>query len=682
MNNINYLDHILYKPDIYHRRFDKDLNQEESVAKRIAVAALPFIGMYGPFGIALSTLTNSVRAYSHITEAVHAEQKGEWASMAKHAGQTSLALLALAVTVHRFTPGLWITSSTDFLQGAAETFSAFWEGDFDRGTSELFQTIASSFYLSFMMTGALELMLAFALMQAFISLCQARSDFSKGRYIEGVAKLAMSAVRLNQANGYLVSIQLRNELQNQIKLTQLFQRVRRAKEATHLIYHPLSDLEKREVIYKDHKENEFNFGAHLHGMGKSLVKGENLTLRTKTIEGKETIELDFKVNHAFRKKIEESISYLKGLKPKDVNHVLKLSGSHAESIKFSEDDFLQSETFFWFSPGSAMKIEMKGLGTFMIGNNPESPNLYNRVVVRMDAEKNLFTLHEILSLLDLDNAIHLSTAEDIERLKMGHLFRTFFPREALSVERTEEFFKMPLDKLAEAMIERAPEMRQILDNYLPRMVAEPLIDGRMRYKIVGLADEIRQAGGLSLTSAITGARTDEELFSRTASILKMGMIAREVRDENGLDKHGIGIFDYYTGGADSVFTQMITQSHVDERGEFSDFYYQSKVRLLISVEALELGSYQYFYGNGGSRDISDLDYLERPSILEFLKEENLNWYHEVMLKERIAPSYITGLVVPDQKTKDDLLKYLKDCGLLDVKIFVGNNITQDLFPKK
>ena len=156
-----------------------------------------------------------------------------------------------------------------------------------------------------------------------------------------------------------------------------------------------------------------------------------------------------------------------------------------------------------------------------------------------------------------------------------------------------------------------------------------------------------------------------------------------------------------SGGADSVFTQLLTEKNCQDEMKFNELYYQSKVRLLISLEALETGTYQYHCDNFGNRIYPpseehwwdfDESYASRDGILEFIEKEQaatrINRGHEVMLKERIAPSFIKALIVPDEQTKSHLVDFLRANDLvqnetilnkpIDEFVRVGTKVTEDL----
>jgi hypothetical protein len=707
MNYTDYIRHAIYLPDTYYRRYDLDLGVSQEALHRIALAALPFIGQYQPAGMALSLGMNGARTVSHLQNAISKQDRRDWRGSLFETGQASLAALSLATAVWHHPSALFITTGWDGLQGAASSGKALWLGEYSKACEEALQALASAAYLSFMATGAIEAMVAFALFQAAVSLYQARHEMNQGRYLEGCAKLAMAGLRMNQANQYILQIQRRNSYMEMKRIQTLFSRILRGRDAGHLVHHPLSSLREsidtKEVVLIDGKGNEVRFGSHFHGNGGALVKGENLAFRTKIIDGKEVTELDFKVNHAFRSQIDEALQQLKAIKPEEMQDILNLTGSHAKGISIESGSFLPGGDKQFFGPGEAHKIKIDGLGSILIGSADNQPSLYDRVVIRIDANQTLYEFHEMLSLVNLDQALCLSTQEDIERLKMGHLFRTFFPREATPFERTEEFFSLPLDQLKAKMIEKSPDMQGVFDAYFHRMQAEHLFDGRVRYRIVGLAEAARGEGARALTAAITGVHHDDELYERVASMIRTGMLSTEIRDANDFGHHGLGGFgaDYWSGGSDSVFTQLLTAKNCQDKMSFNKLNYQSKVRLLISLDALETGTYQYHSDSFGNRNYNpgqpwwwgDESYHKRDGILEFIRKEQtehsiFHGGHEVMLKERIAPSFFKGLIVPDEKTKTSLVDYLRGCGLIqndsilnipiDRFVRIGTKVTEDL----
>jgi hypothetical protein len=660
MNYINYFNHAVFTPDTYYRRYDFDLPQKEvNQVKRIALLALPFISLYRPFGSIISVGMGSCRAFSHLSEAFTFEQRKEWGNLSVEMAQTAVATIAVATTIFGFTAGLFITTIADVIQEISHLIRYAKEKKYDKVGEEALQLLASGLYLAFMATGILEVILLSTLIQGIICLYQAHDEIVEGRYLEAFAKMALAVVRFHQTEKYRLSIERRDALFALKKYQALIERAIKGKQARHLIHDPLSDLqgsmEKKRVILRE----DLDFGSHFHGYGKGVVKGANLAFRTVVKDGKELTELEFKVNHVFRDRLQHSLEDLAKLKGREVQDILHLTGSHVESIDITRETMSDCVT-------------LKGLGKISICGLPDLPNLYDKVIIQMDSNKTIYDLHEILAFTNLEEALFTSSKEDLDRLKMGHLFRTFFPKEALPFERSEEFFTLSLEALKEEMVKKAPAMEQVFTTHFDQIREAEILPGRVRYQIGGLADKVRECGGRALTSAVTGAYNDDrELYKRVASMLQMGMISNELKDIYGLRASGLGS-DYWTGGADSVYTQMITQKNIEEGFNLSKLYH-SKVRMLISLEALETGTYQYYDDSFGTRIFDDEHFLSwgessyttRPDILEFTKQlqhSDCSWKYnrnEVMIKERLDPKYFTGIVLNSEETRAGLLNHLR-----------------------
>lgn len=663
-NYINHFNHIVRHPPYYHRRYERDLPEGEEgrfQVKRWALLALPFLGLYRPIATALSLSLGACRTVTHLSSVFAAGREREWKRGAREMAQTSLAVCAVGGTLFNSTLGLAVTNGTDALFSLCRTGQHFYRGEYVQAGEEAVQVASSAFYLGTMLTGSLQIILISTLLQAGISLYQARKEYAAGRYPEAIAKMAMGTIRLYQAKNYAEFIQ-----RQKILLSLLEARVRKGKEVSCLWGSPIADLkekiQERRVVMTDAEKKEYDFGAHFHGFGKGLVKGENLAFRTKVVAGKSVAELDFKVNHLFRTKMAAAIQNLEGMSGQEVREALALTGSHAQNIKIEKTKFPVGSLHI----GSAYKITLDGLGTIQVGASPEYPNLHDRVLVQADKEKTLYDFHEMLSFLDLDDVLHLSTQEDRDRLKIGHLFHYFSPREALSFERSEAFFTLPVDQLREEIIKQSPQMKEVFATHLANMREREILPGRVRYEIPGIAERAHALGARALTASVTGAYEDKTLYSRVASMLKMGMLSSETRFSNGVRAEGMSrSADFSTGGADSVFTQMLTEKNCREQMRLDDLFYYNKVQLLISLDALETGSYQYHEDSFGTRKIehSRALYLTRPNLQEFIVEQqgapHVYSGNEVMLKERVAPSYIKGLIVPDVQTREDLLAHLR-----------------------
>ncbi len=661
-NNVsNYYSHILHDPSYYQRDYELDLPQVEQTSwaetvKRITLIALPFLSFYKPFGFVISATLGASRVVTHLVLC--------WRTWTmSHLAQLTLALLAFTCTFVRFELGLLVTTLSDAAVSAASCVYFLWGGGYAQGVEAFLHTLSSLLYLSILTTGALEVIFFSLLVQALIHLYEVYREHEKGRWPEMIAKMVLSLLRLYQAHDLYTQILRRDFFLKMETFASLIQRIQKGQQVDHLIDSPLSQ-EKAEVQLFDAEGKPFVFGAHFHGTGRGVVKGLNLEFHKQG----ETTQLIFKVNHLFRDRLELLMSEMKDLNQQQVQECLQLLGSHAKNVEFSLvpmplfSDEKQSISF-----NSAWKISFEGLGTIFVGASPDCSGLYDLVKVEIPEEKNLYRLHELLSFFNLDETLCQARLEDIERLKMGHLFRIFYPKEATLLERQERFFTLSLEELRAEMIQKAPLMEEAFKTHLPQMELREILPGRLRYGIPGLADEVHKLGGRALIATVTGV-WEGGAFERTASILKMGMLSTEMRYRHGIMTSGLSSgADFYLGSSDSVFTQFLTKNNFENRLNLRELYW-GDVKILFSLKALETGSYQYHFDNFGTRQMrwGILSYLHRPDIFSFAQGESqdFNSDNEVMLKERIDPSMVTGLIVPDQNVRDGLLAHLKSVGLV------------------
>ncbi len=685
-NKIDYYTHKTYDPTYYHRQYENDLPKNDtSVAKRAALIALPFLSLYQPAGKLISTTMGSIRVLSNSVGAVCAE---DMTRCATQVAQVGLATLALAGTLYNFTLGLYLTTGVDLTTNLATILQTLYQSEYKQAGEELLQALSSGLYLAIMMTGSLEVIAASLLMQALVSFYQAKEEWSNDRMPEAFAKSLMGAIRLYQANHQIQQIKRRNVL---FKQYQAFaERLKKGRAVDHLWEHPL--VKRQAATLTDCEGNEYNIGTYAHGYGKQVVKGMNVHLREK--DGQTTLE--FKVNHVFRDRVEDPIWDLKNISKQDLRDLLQVSGSHIEDISMSKEVVPWDE---WEDFGNLRKIHLKGLGTISIGASDEVITLYDKVTIQMEKGKTLYDFHEALAVLNLDDALRKSASEDIERMKMGHLFRIMDPKKATPFERSDPFFDLPMEEFKKEIISRSPEMREAFEKYLPKMELREILPGKMRYAITGLSEELQKKGARGLTAALMGAWGKQELYERTASILKMGMLSSEMRNDHELSKKGLSWgMDYFSGGADSVFTQVVT----DKNKSYNEYLYPSQIRFLISPKALETGTYQYHDDAFGIRITHTDDhwfrgdYLNRDNIFEFLQQEQ-TWFagdNEVMIKDCIAPELLTGVVVQTEAMKSALLDYLRKSQIVqkdaegyetilskrvDAFIHVGNAIVSEQF---
>ncbi len=718
-NGINSFLHKSFDPGYYHRQFENDLPNESSKVKRVALLVLPFVSLYRPVGNAISLTMGSVRVVTSCASVITADKMS---ARVQAITQVALSSLALAGACFQFSLGLYLTTAVDILTNAYETYKALKDHDYKRAVDILLQGINSALYLSIMVAGSIELILISFLVQAATNLYQAKGEWNHKHIPEMVAKALMGCIRLYQANGQYQILLKRNDLLKRYE--ELIKGIERAKKIDHLANNTLDNTSQ--AILTDANNQEHDFGKHIHGYGGKLVKGMNIA--------GDTTSLEFKINHVFREKVEALIQQTEGASDEDLNALLRIFGSHIQNVKIIKtthtigekapvitaskiryiQQYLESllkrnpesssifkNTLEWLArmlhnpslikqpetkTADAYEIHLSGVGKITIGATKDLIAHYDRVRIDLDKGKNLYDMHEALSFLQLDEALHASTQEDILRMKMGQLFRIFDPQNATQFERTSDYFDLSLDAFTDELKKRSPVMEEALSKWLPNMQLQETLPGKYRYSVNGLADALQAKGALGLTAALMGAMTEEEMIQRTASILKMGMLSSETRQSSTLGKQGLswGI-DLFTGGSDSVFTQLVTDSNTS----YNDFsYYSSKIRFLISPKALEAGSYQYHDDNFGVR-IVDKDhryydqwkdaYSTRQNMFDFIQDEKstFNPKNEVMIKERISPEFLTGIWVASDSLKENAIAFFREKNIVQLDA----NGTETIFSK-
>jgi hypothetical protein len=131
--------------------------------------------------------------------------------------------------------------------------------------------------------------------------------------------------------------------------------------------------------------------------------------------------------------------------------------------------------------------------------------------------------------------------------------------------------------------------------------------------------------------------------------------------------------DLWHGSADSVFTQLVTINDYQDNdapamGKFSYFGPNDSIAFEFDLDALDTLTYQYHTDEYGTRNLANQAsiYLGRPNIYDFVTEEISGCYrgHEVMIRDRIPPSFIKGILVANNEFKEHLYQHLKEVGLI------------------
>ncbi len=642
-----------------------------SAIQRLAHISIPFLTLYKPLGSKMGLAMGGYRTISYLVQAIEAGKRKELYGCTSKLLFTALSVASVASSVFHHRIGLIATTGIDILQNLESMRQHYITGKTDLLIEDAVQLTTSSLYLAVMITNSLEISLLSICVQIVHQAYQARHEWNDGNNLEALAKLMMCLIRAYEGHHQWGLIQQRNRLLADPLMQQLALIVKQGKKVESLLSSPLSDMKEKllekAVVLEDAEGKKYEFGSHFHGFGKGLVKGANLCVRERLIDGKAVLEIDFKINHAFRDQLEGAITNLSTIASNEqVKEVLALTHSNIEGIEIT-----RGMTEIGGFNESAHQLNFAGIGSIVIGDQPSTVGLYSRVIVRIFQECNLFQLHEMLSFVQLEDALQVFNADDLERLKLGLLFRTCFPKEATAFERSMQFFKLPISQLKAEMNKRAPIFSEVFNRYYSRIIPYEILPGRIRYGINGLGKICEKLGAKALMSSIWIRPSGEtEGLNRIASILKMGMLSTEMRFGNQFNIDGLSSdTDLETGGSDSIFTQLVPSNYFTTAPIAQDFMYFQGVALTFNLDILGTGTYQYHYDSFGSRRVLPgipALYGNRPNIFDFIAQErkHLHTSNEVMVKDRIPPSFITSILVSDQGLMDKLTDHLRTLGLI------------------
>ena len=429
--------------------------------------------------------------------------------------------------------------------------------------------------------------------------------------------------------------------------------------------HPLKNLvkkieEKRVVLINPTTGEKQDFGSYFQGYGKGFVKGANLRFQHKvTTEGSHVTELHFRINEIYKERVLKHLDILYNLSPEE-------AGQFAASLKGKK--FTVETELIFGSRGVLpnLKIQPKSFHVEDVGDlflNPGS----DLVKVSLKGEQDVEGFHQFLKAFKLEEALTMSTPQDLEKMKLKFLFKFFYPPEADKLKKEEAFFQLSPEDLKQKIIEIAPEMKKHFETY--QIQKTEILPGFARYSIP-IDKEVRALGGRALTAGLmyddwkySGSLTPDRL-DRIANIVKHGMLSIRMRRMASINKDGLNTSETY-GADNSIFAQMVWQGDVDKQKNLKKFGYASDVRLYFSLKALNRGSYQYDTDLNGMK--IEPYYSKRKNILDFtFDSEAAKDNHEVMIPGRILPEEIRAVNVKTQEMREQLVAHFKKHDIIQI----------------
>lgn len=411
-------------------------------------------------------------------------------------------------------------------------------------------------------------------------------------------------------------------------------------------------------------------GLRLQSFGTHQFKQHTMAIQEqKFTNGTTRIRLDAKLGNPTRIQLESIINHITH-NSKMFHSALPKSFCTSVSISSEQTVYLPKEDVGvkkWagvINPLSGKKIDVGnkshvihfvGLGKVKIGNDPTILTEYNHFSIEFDPsvkkEQMGDKLHILFSALGLGPCSSISRPEDIERLKMIQIFRQFCPAQAYDFAKNLEIFEESLESLKKRMIVADASMKNKLEEHLPNMYQQEIYPGKKEehqgqfvWCMKGLAEDAAKEGALGLI-ATTGAVNDE---NDLLSILEGGSLSSQDRFTLGICTEGwSSVTDIGTGGGDSIFTRLLTQSCLNAANSQNG-------AILYDLNLIERMGYCYGSDKFGKKE--PVTYKARPNIIDLAKQiQNTGSVggNEVLIHNRIPPQYIKKIFVPslDQKNK-------------------------------
>jgi hypothetical protein len=451
--------------------------------------------------------------------------------------------------------------------------------------------------------------------------------------------------------------------------------------------HPLSNLpqqieERRILLIDPTKGTQSNFGAYFHGYGKGLVKGASLRFQKVVTEsGEVTTELSFRVNHFYLSRLKTQIQLTKAqvlelhrafnytvqadyLTP--MNDLVKTSGWYVgnsnRGSEVKEGIFILDLKPFLTTKAEA-SVEIKGIGSIEV-NGHES----NTVRVSLRGSPDIRAFQTFLAVFGLEEVLTPSTPEELEKIKLGFIFKFFFPGKAWRLQQYPTFATLSYEQLKECMIEMAPSFEQYLQQY-PVQTVE-MLPGYLRYSLP-IDAKVQEAGARALTAKVevtekvefASTRLDKLTLRKLAHTLKNGVLSPKLEKAD---------LRQYRGETSRIYTQIVWKRDLEtvKKGD---------VRLYFALTPLNRGSNQYNRALVGQEDASILKH--RKNIVEFVSDfpfgkKEARKEHEVMVQDRIFPEEIIGMSVPNEAIRTQIVAHLRQHGIIRDEAINGIPILQ------
>ncbi|WP_166156273.1 MULTISPECIES: hypothetical protein [unclassified Neochlamydia] len=320
-------------------------------------------------------------------------------------------------------------------------------------------------------------------------------------------------------------------------------------------------------------------------------------------------------------------------------------------------------------------IDFKNLGQIIIPHSHKIKTLADQIEVIVEVNIDLKgdtlpqevvnKVHMLLSIVGCPPALVPSRNIDKERLVFNQLFNAFFPDDAKILNKQPGYFNLSLDALKTVIIKQKPEMNPYIKEYIDnkKYCWVETLPGK-KVLSFNMSDKMRQEGALGLMLGLTGPHPERTL----SLILKVGLLSSQLRYSAGNFIQGSSVpQDYQSGGAESVFTRLVTKKMLNYKVE--EFAKAGHIQLLIDLKAVNpANSYGHRHDAFGSRtarrvSLKDLTFNMESSSLD----DHPGRSNEVMIRDYIAPHFIKKIVVQTEEAKENIISRLIHDNIVEKK---------------
>ena len=437
--------------------------------------------------------------------------------------------------------------------------------------------------------------------------------------------------------------------------------------------HPLYDLK---AVFQQLRNRQLDpeLGARVSGLDTGILKGGSLSIKERNIKNRMTACLDFTVNPVRRKYMDKYIEWIQANPekffqslPSGLCKSIKIHEKKEYCFKFADEDKVFSDEKGLNINTSVIEIEFEGLGKVIVCKNPKCLGLYNAISIELEqyleSEQTIEKLNQMVTSLGLGPIFQLQRPEDDERMKIGQLFKAYYPAKSYEMERTAAFYELPLEELRKKMTDAEKGMEKIFKKYLQDqpelMKKEEIYPGEAIWTVGDLSAQLKERGALGFVAVLAGEFEEKEGIEKLKSIIKNGALSTMERFRANIKAQGqSSITDISYGSAGEVYSRMLTKRNIAgyQLGAGKRACY-----VLFDLDIVNRVGYGWAEDLYGSK--VSVEYSERENPIDLLDHNPDLKGNEHMSKKRVQPEKLR--LVLDKSLKELLIEELSQDGLIE-----------------